>query len=419
MTGVYRVPYDLSVTYVAMWQSLCYIGDYRVQEVREMTKQYRDKGQFRLRQKDNGSYEVTVTLPKDANGKYPQKSFSHASKKEARKRAEAYMKSISAGVDVAGGSIATRAWLNDFIEAHDIKVQRKTGKGLANSTKTEYERSVRVLNKHLGDTPLNQLVPLQVERAIWADDASNNVAKKRYIVLNMALQMALYANLVENNVTDRVEAPNIQRVKTPVFFDYEDLNRLNAVTKGTRYEAPTNIQLLTGCRGGELLGLKWQDIDWSNKRINIVRSVDSFTSPISLKDTKNGEEASVPIGSAGIEILKAHRQTQRMTQMKSRVWVDNDLIFPNIYGGLWDYGNYLRGLKPLLVEAGLETKGGKNVATHAFRHTTAAILLSQGESLPKVARHLRHKKIATTDEYYAHLIQEDDDASDILGQFVG
>jgi len=385
-----------------------------------MVKQYRDKGQFRLRQKENGSYEVTVTLPRDATGKYPQKSFSHASKKEARKRAESYMKSISAGVDVAGGSMATRAWLDDFIQAHDLKTQRKFGKGLSNGTKAEYTRAVRILNKHLGDIPMNQLVPVQVERAIWSEGATNNVAKKRYIVMNKAMQMALYANLVEVNVVDRVEAPNVRRVKTPVFFDYDEIGQIESATKNTRYEFPCKIQLLAGARGGELLGLKWCDVDWDAKRINIVRSVDSFTQPISLKETKNGLEASVPIGEQGINYLKTHRQQQRMAQVKSRLWVDNDLIFPNIYGGLWDYSNYLRGLKPLLAEAGLETKGGKNVATHAFRHTTAALLLTSNKSLPKVAKHLRHKKISTTDEYYSHLIpDEDDDSSEIIGRHLG
>ena len=388
-----------------------------------MVKQYRDRGTYSIREREGGTFQCRITLPKDANGIYKQKAFNAKTRKEARQRAESYMKSISAGVDVVGGSMATRAWLDDFIQAHDIKTQRKYGKGLSNGTKAEYARAVRILNKSLGDTPLNQLLPLQVERAIWSEDATNNVAKKRYIVMNKAMEMALYANLVEVNVVDRIEAPNVRRVKTPVFFDWDEVAEIDSVTKNTRYEFPCKIQLLTGARGGELLALKWQDVDWDAKRVNIVRSVDSFTQPISLKETKNGLEASVPIGEKGINYLKTHRQQQRMAQVKSRLWIDNDLIFPNIYGGLWDYSNYLRGLKPLLAEAGLETKGGKNVATHAFRHTTAALLLSDPEnpkSLPKVATHMRHKKISTTDEYYAHLIpDEDDDSSEIIGRHLG
>jgi integrase len=372
-------------------------------------------GEGRWRKRGN-SWQNEFYVPKGPEGKRHTISITEPTKAEVRARKAVLIKQIQAGVDIDGGAIFISDYLPTAFEDFKSKKERK-GKALAVSTVSEYERAVKVLTAELGDLQLNRLTPIRVDKAVWTNGATPNVARKRYTILNILIKEALYQNLLESNVMDRVEAP--LQVTADVYIPTrDDIDLLFDIARNTRYETPLYLQFHLGARIGELLALTWSDVNFETQRITIDKTLDSFSSPIQTKPTKNGESREMPITAQTVEVLRLHRISQKQDQLRTLSWADQDLIFPNTRGGWWDYSNYRRGLLPVIDESGLKSDD-KKLCTHAFRHACAATLLTNGKHINLVKKFMGHKNVRTTDQFYGDIHDDgQDDLADTLSQVV-
>ena len=374
-------------------------------------------GDHAARKLPSGSWNVRVHLPPLADGTYPRKSFTAKKLSDARKQADAYLKSIQLGVDVEAGTISLAVYLSDFLKKYMSKKERQM-RPLANGTRVEYERAIKVLTAEVGDAPLNRLLPTVIESAIWSRGASPDVARKRYTVLNLALKEALYENLIEVNVLDRVERPVGNGHKKPVILTPEEIATIFAEAEDTRFEIALRVQLMVGCRIGELLALKWSDVDMEKSKVTIQRSIDRYSEVPSFKPVKNYEARTVEVTSEVLDILRKHRQNQRLQKLRTLAWNDEDLIFPSATGSIWLYSNYRRDLQPIIASSGVSRADGETVGTHSFRHACAAILLTSGIPLAQVSKFLGHQNIRTTDQYYGHLLEDTSEAASVMSKFL-
>jgi len=162
--------------------------------------------------------------------------------------------------------------------------------------------------------------------------------------------------------------------------------------------------IFTGLRKGELMGLKWGDVDWFNKKIHVRRTFSNgrFGSPKSQSSTRV-----VDMGNRLIEILKEHKKRQNIKRLKAgENWKDMDLVFPNRKGTPLDAHPLHREFTRILRKGGL-----RSMPIHSLRHTFVSILIATGRHLKYISNQLGDSSIKITLVVYGHLMDETHDGA--------
>jgi integrase len=160
--------------------------------------------------------------------------------------------------------------------------------------------------------------------------------------------------------------------------------------------------VVTGMRRGELLALRWSNIDFERQTLLVLHTVDYIpkygyveTEP----KTKAGKRL-ISLPSFLVDMLKQHRIQQFEQCLKAGdVWENRDLVFPDLHGGYFNSNYLLRMFKKLLQEAGIP-----HMHFHDLRHSAATILLSMGVNMKVIQELLGHSDIAITLGRYSHLL---------------
>jgi integrase len=166
---------------------------------------------------------------------------------------------------------------------------------------------------------------------------------------------------------------------------------------------PKRSAVTAGLRIGELLGLRWQDVDLeaSGATLRVRRTKSTAKSGPVFTTPKNGKGRSISLTRRAIEALKAHRAAQNAERLKAgSLWQDYGLIFCTHGGRPLDSHNVARtSFKPLLERAGLP-----DIRFHDLRHTCATLLLSRGHHPKLVQELLGHSSVALTLDRYSHVM---------------
>jgi integrase len=183
----------------------------------------------------------------------------------------------------------------------------------------------------------------------------------------------------------------------------DQIRRLLEAVESTPFEALYYLAVTTGLRQGELLGLKWSDVDWSVPCLKVQRQLQRvagrglvFAEP----KTAAGRRV-VALGPSATVKLRQHLQRQseeRDGSGKAR-WKDGDLIFPSSIGTPMGPRNLLRHFKITLEKAGLPM-----IRFHDLRHTSASLMLMQGTHPKVVQERLGHSQISVTLDTYSHVL---------------
>jgi integrase len=191
---------------------------------------------------------------------------------------------------------------------------------------------------------------------------------------------------------------------------HEQATTLLRAAQGERLEALFVLALSTGAREGELLALRWKDVDLEASRPTItIRHTLRRTKAtgLALHDPKTkGSHRIVPLGTAAVNALRAHRTAQKAERIKvGSNWTDLDLVFANEVGRPMECQNLLRRVfKPLLERVGLPP-----IRFHDLRHTFATLSLEAGVPVKQVSAMLGHASIAITLDLYAHATERMED----------
>ena len=188
------------------------------------------------------------------------------------------------------------------------------------------------------------------------------------------------------------------------YFDQDQVRCFLQTVKDNddRYLALFQLAITTGMRQGEILGLKWNDLSWKRKTLQVQRQLKrkkgggfTFSSP----KTKSGKRTLV-LGSKTIELLTLHQEILKQEQIiAGDQWSENNLIFPNTIGNPTQPDKLSKRFKRLTKLAGLP-----EIRFHDLRHTAATLMLNQGVPVLVVSRRLGHAKPSTTLDVYGHLI---------------
>ena len=289
-------------------------------------------------------------------------------------------------------------------------------KPLVDAGKMAYSSYVRyegIVRKHLipafGHLRLKDLARPQVRRlyAQKAKTLSPRTVDYVHVTLQKALSQAMRDDLIPRNVATG-ERPRSSRERQEIkALSPAQVRALLDAARGARGEAIYTVALHTGLRQGELLGLKWTDLDLDSKspRLAVRRTLKVVEGGLDFGPPKNrASRRSVPLNRIALAALRSHKLRQNEERLRTPGWRDRNLVFPNRVGEPAEHNNlYRREYLPLLKKAGLE---GEGFNFHSLRHTFATALLANGEHPKKVQALLGHSSITQTMDTYSHLLED-------------
>ena len=161
------------------------------------------------------------------------------------------------------------------------------------------------------------------------------------------------------------------------------------------------LALNTGMREGELLGLRWKDVDLESHSIQVRASVQRVGGKLRILEPKTAtSRRQISLSKAAVRGLRRHRAAQSEERLRAGgTWEDQDLVFPNQVGRLLEASNMLRrSFRPLVARAAVPP-----IRFHDLRHTAATLMLSRGVHPKVVAEMLGHSQISITLDLHSHV----------------
>ena len=358
-----------------------------------MAAKRRGHNEGNIKQRADGLWEARVSLP---GGK--RKSYYGKTRREAQDKLRTALKGLDDGLNLSAGRQTVGQFLDQWLSA-SVKpsVKARTHEGYASIVR------VRVAPR-IGRLPLAKLSALDLQglyAALGETGLSNRSIHHTHRCLHIAFGQAVRWNLIVRNPCDGVTPPRPERPELRVLSQTEARILLDA-TRDHRMHALYALAVTTGMRQGELLGLRWDDLDLDGGRLAVRRALQRrgsagfvFTEPKTSRSRRT-----VMLGHLAIAALRDHRKRQLEERLfAGATWRDQGLVFTNRTGGPLDPSWQTATFKAALGKAGLPA-----VRFHDLRHTAATLLLSRGVHPKVVSEMLGHSGIALTLDTYSHLV---------------
>ncbi len=293
-----------------------------------------------------------------------------------------------------------RQLLRDYLPRWLEEVKRPR---LAASSYAAYDDMIRAhLTPGLGHLTLARLTPAAIQRFYAAKHQAGYAPasiRLMHSILRAALQTAVKWSLVPRNVATLVDVPALPKRDVAV-LDEGPAKRLLAAARGDPREALYVVALTTGLRRGELVGLRWADVDFEAGRLHVRQKHYRVRRRLIENAPKGGRQRTVPLPRLAAEALRRH-QVRQATVRLGMLWARPDLVFTGHDGRPMDAGSFSSAWLPaLLKRAGLPRMTG-----HQLRHSFASVLLKQREDVAVVSELLGHASPEITYRVYRHVLR--------------
>ena len=324
-------------------------------------------------------------------------------KKDAERALRELPQSIETGNYVKPHRLTVGEWLEQWIESYVV---------LHDSPRTvENYRSIirRHLRPALGALLLTGLRPQHLQgyyagalrqgRADGRGGLSAASVLRQHRVISRALSDAVKQGLVARNVAKACEPPRAARTRMAVMAE-EDVPRFLAAARQTPYYVLFYTALYTGLRRGELLGLRWVDLDLDLAFLSVVQTLQRVTGAILIKEPKSPysrRRVSLP---PSLALLLREHQVKQQAQwaVLGKLLKDDDLVFAQPGGAPLGPHTVTHEFALLLKRAGLP-----HIRFHDLRHTHATLMLKAGVHPKVVSERLGHASVAITLDTYSHV----------------
>ena len=364
-----------------------------------------------LREK-NGYYQMVLSF-KDPTGKRKTKSIStgltvKGNKRKAEKMLDELRKTYEDEIskeDKSASDILFTEFMKEWLGMIKNSVEMST-----------YGSYSYIVEKRIipyfedKQIPLKELTPTDIQRyythCLLVEHVSANTVIHRHANIHKALKYAFKVGLIPYNPADRVERPRKNSFSSEIYGDKE-LEALFAAAKGTRLELAVILGAFYGLRRSEIVGLKWDAIDFEKKRFSIQYTVTETNiggkqTIVEKERTKTkSSRRTLPIVEPFEKLLLELRTSQEENRrVCGRSYCTDYLEFVYVD----ELGQRIKpGYITMTFQKLLQKNGLKRIRFHDLRHSCASLLYAHGVSLKDIQEWLGHSTISTTANIYTHL----------------
>ena len=369
-----------------------------------------DYGSGSIAERSPGRWQITVSSGRDPRtGKRQRRRFTvRGARRDAQRALREALQQRDSGLVASADKVTVGEWLTAWLARHDTE---------GHISPRTHDRYRGILDRHLipglGRLRLQQLRSdhLADLKAQWLSGDGDGqplagaTIHKHFVVLRQALADAVTAGVILRNPADAVSAPSVKATTERRALTEDEITDLLTASLGSRYDTPIRFTLAAGVRQGELLGLKWDDVDLDAGAVTIRRTLSYVGGKVTFRTPKTANSRrTIEISGPTVQLLRGHRVKQAEHRLQlGALWQENGLVFPSLIGTPWLARPFYRGYRGVLARS--ELRDVTTVNWHTLRHTAASQWLRHGADVFSVSRRLGHASAAFTMDVYAHLLK--------------
>jgi integrase len=351
------------------------------------------------------SWSVVVDRGADPRtGKRRQRWTTHKTRREAEAFLAATLAQTQIGASVPSARIRLQQYLPEWLEAARSRIRPTTWLAYSYCVR-------RHIVPELGDIPLLRLTAQAIEGwllRMQAKQLSPATVHQAFRVLRTALRQAVTWGMIPRSPLSLVRSPRFPTREMQVWDEEQIRLFLAEAKRSSRYYTLYLAALLTGMRQGELLGLRWANIDWAFSRVSINHTLARVHRQVDFREPKSRRSRrTVALPPVLVEALKELQTVQEERRRQLRDGYENrDLVFCQQDGRpLHGHNVTQRDFRRIIRRASLP-----RIRFHDLRHCCATLLLRQGVHPKVVGEQLGHASVGITLDVYSHVLpgmQED------------
>ncbi|WP_377271655.1 tyrosine recombinase XerC [Peterkaempfera sp. SMS 1(5)a] len=368
-----------------------------------MARKRNPNGAGSIWQRTDGRYEARVYVPQP-DGTRKRKTVYGRIWEECDTKRQELVRRDRQGIPTPTRSAKLSEWLPYWLEEF-VRPERKR------TTYAKYETHLRLyLLPLLGSKRLETLSTADVRRMVAevSKRASSATAKESHRVLRSALTAACREELVSRNVVQLVPAPRVEARETKL-WDLEETLAFLEATRADPLHTAFVLAVALGLRRGEILGLRWSDINLDRRTLAVRLQLQRVRSELYTDSTKNRRTRIIPLPLMCIAPLRWQRMRQSAQQRAAGAdWQGGDYVFTTRSGRSIEPRNLSRSFERISADAGLP-----RIRLHDTRHGCATLLFAAGVAPRVVMEILGHSQIAVTMNIYTHV--SDDNRREAMG----
>ena len=399
----------------------------------------RGQNEGTIRKRKDGRWEARAIIGKTVDGKSKFKYIYRKTSAKVSAELSKVLAELAENSYINETNITFVGWLKTWLETYakpSIKL----------STYTSYETYIRGhISPYFTNLKLKDLNPKILQDFLNTKltggrldnkegGLSDKTLKNLYNMIHSSLKQAYMNELIKKNICDFIKVPKVSRKEMRVLTREEQKNLISA-SRNHRLGIVVILDLFTGMRLGEILALRWIDIDFENKNICVKNTIKRLSTHLGesnktqiILDTPKTENAyrDIPLIDEMVMELKEHKKLQNIEKKKyGSAYNDKNFLFCNELGEPYDqktFKNYynkillecgLLKIKPKTIrnkiKKGLKTKpkpngSTPNVTFHTLRHTFATRAIEQGMDILVLSKILGHSDPSTTLNKYGHVL---------------
>ncbi len=409
----------------------------------------RGNGEGSITKRKDGRWQGYVTVGYDVETEKPKKKYFYGrTRKEVAERVNEALGKVSAGSFKIPSRMTAAEWLNTWLNDYMKPSLRPT---TWESYRTQVDKHILPAIGHLQlaqmqTSHLQRLYNEKLESGradgkkkcevcgkltgrknvtackncggkLQTIGLSPRSVKYIHIVIHGALEQAKKEGMITINVADAAKLPKEEKKDIKV-LDVAGISIFLAHAKETRLYPLYYVGLSTGLRRGELLGLRWQDIDFNNKQLSVNQGLVRTKGGLVFQEPKTKlSKRTITLSGDVIQELTLHKENQEAQKREAGEAYNEvlDLVFCNELGGPICPRNLTRCFERLLKKAGLEGA----VSFHGMRHTFATLSLQEGVDIRTTQENLGHHSAAfTLDTYSSVTAKMKKEATDKIGRLL-
>lgn len=359
-------------------------------------------------QEKNGKYYAVINTT-DINGKRKQKWIStgleiRGNKKKAEQFLREKLKEFEMQENLVQSDVLFSDYIEYWLEKAKIRLDVITYQGYLSISKAHIIPYFKKLNKTLKDITREDIQNYVVVKSASGKLNGNGglsakSLKTHMIVIKQTLTEAVKSNLILVNPCQYISMPKLQKHKAE-FYTINELQNMFDLMKNEELYPLIYFTVVFGLRRSEVLGLKWDSVNFDTNTITINHTVVRFNEIVEKDTTKTDSSfRSYPMSEEVKNILMSIREQENQNRkLFGKEYIENDYIFKWGNGNPYKPDFISRKFRQLLEKYNL-----RHIRFHDLRHSCASLLVANGFTLKDIQEWLGHSDIQTTANIYAHL----------------